>query len=69
MRVEFNDGSAIEATRTNAKGDPEAPLSHDDMVAKAHMLLKHGGVNDAGRLIDGILGMAQGGEVPDLSLL
>ena len=69
VRVEFNDGSHIEATRTNAKGDPEAPLSRDDMVAKAHMLLKHGGVSDAGRLIDGILGMAQGGAVPDLSLL
>ncbi len=69
VRVIFKDGTSIEAARTNAKGDPEAPLSHDDMVAKALMLLKHGGVRNAGALIDGILGMARDGDVPDLSLL
>ena len=69
VRVIFKDGTSIEAARTNAKGDPEAPLSHDDMVAKARMLLKHGGVRNGDALIDGILGMARDGDVPDLALL
>lgn len=69
VRVELKDGSVLEAARENAKGDPEAPLTHDDMVAKAHMLLAHGGVKDADRLIDAILHMARDGAMPDLSLL
>ncbi|MGV8995976.1 MAG: MmgE/PrpD family protein [Parvibaculaceae bacterium] len=69
VTIRMKDGSVLVATRTNAKGDPEAPLSHDDMVAKAHMLLTHGGVKNPARLIDGILGLAQNGALPDLSLL
>tara|TARA_R110000824_G_scaffold155226_1_gene327485 strand:+ start:34891 stop:36258 length:1368 start_codon:yes stop_codon:yes gene_type:complete len=69
VQVELKDGSVLEAARENAKGDPEAPLNHDDMVAKAQMLLAHGGVKEADRLIEAILGMAKDGAVPDLSLL
>ncbi|MDO8287781.1 MAG: MmgE/PrpD family protein [Parvibaculum sp.] len=69
VSVLLKDGSELVASRTNAKGDPEAPLSHDDMVAKAQMLLTHGGVLDPARVIDGILGLARNGPLPDLSLL
>lgn len=67
--VLLKDGSELVATRTNAKGDPEAPLSRGDMIAKARMLLEHGGVAEPMPLIDGILGLARNGALPDLSLL
>lgn len=69
VSVLLKDGSELVASRTHAKGDPEAPLSHDDMVAKAQMLLTHGGVQNPSRVIDGILGLARNGALPDLSLL
>ncbi|MFZ3035566.1 MAG: MmgE/PrpD family protein, partial [Parvibaculum sp.] len=69
VRVILNDGTELEARRDNAKGDPEAPLSHDEMVAKAEMLLAHGGVRDPKSVIDGVLGLARNGALPDLSLL
>jgi hypothetical protein len=69
VRVRLADGTKLEVTRTNAKGDPEAPLSHADMVAKARMLLAHGQVPDADRVIDGILGLASGGSLPDLGVI
>lgn len=67
--VILKDGSELVATRQNAKGDPEAPLNHAEMVDKAKMLLVHGGVPEPERVIDGILGLAQDGPLPDLSLL
>ncbi|MES1991974.1 MAG: MmgE/PrpD family protein [Pseudomonadota bacterium] len=69
VSILMKDGSELVASRTHAKGDPEAPLSHDDMVVKAHMLLTHGGVDNPARVIDGILALAQNGSLPDLSLL
>jgi 2-methylcitrate dehydratase PrpD len=69
VRLTLTDGSELVATRENAKGDPEAPLSTDQMVAKARMLLEHGGVRDPERIIGGVLGLASGGVLPDLSLL
>lgn len=69
VRVELKDGRALVAQRDNAKGDPEAPLGHDEMVAKAEMLLAHGGVRNPKGIIDGVLGLARDGALPDLSLL
>lgn len=69
VRVTLADGTKLAAARTNAKGDPEAPLSKDDMVAKARMLLAHGGVAEADRLIDGILGLAEDRPMPDLGVV
>lgn len=69
VRVRLVDGTKLEVARQNAKGDPEAPLSDADMVAKARMLLAHGGVADADRIIDGILGLASGGSLPDLDVI
>lgn len=69
VRVMLADGTELAAARTNAKGDPEAPLSSDDMIAKARMLLVHGGVREPERIIDGVLGLAANGALPELSLL
>ena len=69
VTLTMKDGTERVAERTNAKGDPEAPLSADDMVAKARMLMKHGAVPDPDRLIEAILALPSGGELPDLSLV
>lgn len=69
VRVRLRDGSEISARRENAKGDPEAPLSRDAMVAKARMLLAHGGVGEPDRIIDGIMELPSGGALPDLEII
>ncbi|HEY4343236.1 MAG TPA: MmgE/PrpD family protein [Parvibaculum sp.] len=69
VQITLTDGTQLVAMRTNAKGDPEAPLSADEMVAKARMLLAHGHVDEPEQIIEGILGLAHGGALPDLSLL
>lgn len=61
------DGHVIEQRRQHAKGDPEAALSHDEMIAKARMLLNHGGVGDADSIINGILALADDAPLPSIS--
>ena len=68
VRLRLADGTELAAAREHAKGDPEAPLSRDDMIAKARMLLAHGGVSEPDRMIDGLLGLAADGALPDLSV-
>lgn len=68
VTIRLASGETLHAERTNAKGDPEAPLSKQDMIAKAKMLLTHGKVAEPDRLIDAILDMATGGETPALNL-
>jgi 2-methylcitrate dehydratase PrpD len=69
VRVEMRDGSRRAVARTHAKGDPEAPLSLDEMRAKAIMLLDHGRVVDGGRLIAAVLALAEGGPLPEIDFL
>ncbi len=61
-------GKEYAAERTHAKGDPEAPLSRDEMIAKASMLLAHGNAAHPDRIADEILGMASGGSLPKFDL-
>lgn len=67
VRVTTNDGRVIEERRQHAKGDPEAALSHADMIAKARMLLAHGQVRDADALINSILALADDAPLPSIS--
>lgn len=67
VEVELEDGSVISHEVADARGDPELPLSHSDMVAKARGLLVHGQHPAPDDLIDQVLAMSQSGEVPDLS--
>lgn len=66
--VRLASGAEYAAERMHAKGDPEAPLSRDEMIAKARMLLAHGDAQYPDRLVDAILGMASGGDLPHLNL-
>lgn len=66
--VRLASGAEYAAERTHAKGDPEAPLSRDEMIAKARMLLAHGHAQDPDRLVEAVLGMASGGNLPRLDL-
>lgn len=68
VTVVLKDGTSRTAARTACKGDPEAPLSPDEMVSKARDLLAFARVNDTRRIVDGVLGMAHGGDVPGISI-
>ncbi len=59
VTAKLADVTRLSAARTDAKGDPEAPLSRSDMVAKAEMLMRLGGVEEPQPLIQAILAMSQ----------
>ncbi len=67
VEVTLQDGSLISHEVTDARGDPELPLSRPDMLNKARGLLIHGGQDDPDQMVNDILGMAGSGHVPDLS--
>lgn len=67
ITVEMTDGTRIESVKPQCKGDPEAALSADEMIAKARDLMRYAGLNDAARVIDGVLGLAKGGNAMDMS--
>jgi 2-methylcitrate dehydratase PrpD len=67
VEVEMEDGSVISHEVADARGDPELPLTREDMVAKARGLLVHGRHPAPDKLIDQVLAMPQSGAVPDLS--
>ncbi len=66
VTVGLEDGSVLLAGRPECFGDPDAALPADAMMDKARDLMRHGGVNDPARVIDGIMEMASGGAPPDL---
>ena len=68
VSVTAADGRQITAERTACKGDPERALDATEMKDKAKRLLAFAGMEeaDAQSLIDGILGLADGGLLPDL---
>ena len=68
VTVTLKDGAKITAARTHCKGDPEAPVSRDDLIVKARDLLAHGGVDDIDGVIGSVLAMADGGPLPNLPL-
>ena len=55
----LDDGETLEAVRLDAKGDPEAALSRDEMIAKARMLMELGGLAEPQPLIEAILTMSE----------
>jgi 2-methylcitrate dehydratase PrpD len=68
VSVLLRNGETIEQCRTNAKGDPEAALSRDDMVEKAQMLLTHAGVTNPDAFIDAVLALPEDKALPPLSI-
>ena len=68
VTVNLKDGASVTAARTACKGDPELALTRDEMIAKARELLTYAAINDVDALVDGVLGMADGGPVPQITL-
>jgi len=69
VAVALADGSRVEAARPECRGDPEAALTADEMIAKSRELMRYGGLNDPARVIDGVLGLAEGGKPVELGEL
>ena len=57
--LRLSNGSTIVAERPIAKGDPELPLTDEEMIAKAKLLLDFAGCDEATRqrVIDSVLGL------------
>jgi 2-methylcitrate dehydratase PrpD len=60
IALKLPDGRELTATRKACKGDPDQPLGDAEMIAKAELLLTHGGIEDAKtrRIVEGLLGLA-----------
>ncbi len=67
VEVILQDGSVIGHTVTDARGDPELPMSRSDLIKKATALLVYGRYHEPDRLVEDVLAMAKTGDVPDLS--
>ena len=65
----LKDGEEIRAERIHARGDPEMPLTSDEIRSKAAKLLEWGGVHDPLPFIDAVLATAEGGDLPPLPLM
>ena len=63
VSVELAEGSLVKSVKEQCKGDPEAALTADEMVEKAKDLMRFGGINDSARIIDNVLGLANGGRL------
>lgn len=68
VTVRLKDGASVTAARTACKGDPELALTRDEMIAKARELLTYAAVNDVDAIVDGVLGMADGGPLPEIAI-
>ena len=55
IKAEMKDGNVIKLNRKNAKGDPEAPLSPEEMKEKAKMLFTHARIEEPTKWIEKIL--------------
>ena len=68
VTLHLKDGASVTAVRNACKGDPELPLNRNEMITKARDLLSFAAINDVDAVVEGVLGMADGGEVPDLTV-
>ena len=68
MTATLADGARIVAARSHCKGDPEAALDRGAMIVKARDLLKFGGEADPDAIVESVLAMAEGGEVPRFAM-
>ena len=67
VTVTLQTGGRHRSERTHAKGDPQAPLTRGEMLAKARLLLQFGGTgNGTETLITRILGLSDDGPLPAL---
>jgi 2-methylcitrate dehydratase PrpD len=69
VSVTLKGGKRVAAQRPHCKGDPEAALSREEMIAKARELLAFGGAADPDRLIAAVLALADDGPLPNIDLV
>lgn len=69
ITLKLSTGEERTAHRSHCKGDPEDPLSLQEMREKARMLMTFGKVDNPDDLIDAILAMADGAPPPALPLI
>jgi 2-methylcitrate dehydratase PrpD len=62
LSVTATDGEVLDTERRACKGDPESPLDRRQMIDKAMLLMRHGGLDEspAERLVAAILDLAAG---------
>ncbi|MDP2620220.1 MAG: MmgE/PrpD family protein [Hyphomicrobiales bacterium] len=68
VSARLENGRVVSAERGDAMGDPEMPLSSEQMVDKARGLLDFGRYPRSEALIEGILALADGGPLPRLAI-
>ena len=59
VKVKLTNGKELSVRRKNTKGDPEARLSPKEMLEKAEMLFRYGGVPNAEVWYERILGLSR----------
>ncbi|MGI9464617.1 MAG: MmgE/PrpD family protein, partial [Aestuariivirgaceae bacterium] len=62
----MSDGRLLEHDAQDARGDPEAPLSRDEWVAKAIDLMKFGSVDNGEQIAGAVLAMTKDAPTPDM---
>jgi 2-methylcitrate dehydratase PrpD len=58
ITIMMRDGKSLSHHQADAKGDPELPLSTDEIIAKARALLGVSGIADVEKLINATLNLA-----------
>ncbi|MBE2295900.1 MAG: MmgE/PrpD family protein [Phycisphaerales bacterium] len=66
VTLQLHGGARVTVQRTHAKGDPESPLTLLELIAKARMLMIHGGIHEPDRLIDAVLALSDDALLPNL---
>ncbi|MNV94775.1 hypothetical protein D3C71_1896020 [compost metagenome] len=71
VRLRLEDGRSVECSRIDAWGDPECPMSSDDVIAKAMALAQWGGVSAglAQSLFGQVQALADGGSLDALNTM
>lgn len=71
VRLRLEDGRSVECSRIDAWGDPECPMSSDDVIAKALALAQWGGVSAglAQSLFGQVRALADGGSLDALNTM
>jgi len=59
VAVQLTDGTNMVAQREHAKGDPDAPVSPQELREKAAMLLRHGGVAEPEPWVERLLRLSE----------
>lgn len=69
VRVRLSSGQTLSARKLACKGDPELPLSVQEMTDKARMLIRFGGLNPTTPdIVDELLALPHAAAMPTVSL-